>query len=159
MNSNKVKQSVLLLMVALCLFGFKAFSQPDGQEGPRHEQRDERPQHFRQFPFQDLTDAQKTQIEKLNLNFQKQTLQTKNQIGEKEAQLHTAITQDKADMKKINALVDDISQLRASIQKERIKTNLEIRDLLTDEQKVLFNQRTARDMHSPDQPHAHHPIR
>lgn len=149
MKTEKMKQLMLLLLVALCFAGLNAFSQPADHEMPPHGKMGERPEKMDHAFLPNLTDDQKSQIDKLNLDFQKQTLQTRNQIGEKHAQLRTTVTQEKADLKKVDALIDDIGKLKSSIMKERVKTDLQIRALLTDEQKVLFDQRIAHSM-SPD---------
>jgi Spy/CpxP family protein refolding chaperone len=88
----------------------------------------------------DLTEDQKEKIEKLNLEFEKKTLQKHNLIGEKEAQLRTAITQSDVVLDKTDKLIDEISSLRSEIRKERVRTDAKIRELLTDDQKVMFDR-------------------
>ena len=96
-------------------------------------------QHHEAIP--NLTDDQKQKIDQLNLTFDKNTMQFHNDIREKEAHLHTLLTQDNADTNQINKLIDDIGSLRTKIRKERVATNLKIRGLLTDDQKVAFDMR------------------
>lgn len=86
----------------------------------------------------DLSDEQEQQIEKLHLNFQKETLPARNKIREKNAQLNTLITEG-ANESKIDQLIDEIGNLRTEMQKSRINTHLKVRDLLTDEQKIKFD--------------------
>ena len=97
----------------------------------------------RHFAIPNLTDDQKQKIEKLRLEFDRNTLQTHNSIGEKEAQLRILLTQDKVNQDQVDKLIDDIGNLRTSIRKERVKTELKVRDLLTDDQKVIFDTHLA----------------
>ena len=86
----------------------------------------------------DLTDEQSGKIEKLHLDFQKETLPARNKIREKNAQLNTLVTEGAA-QSKIDQLIEEIGELRTDIQKSRMNTHLKVRGLLTDEQKVKFD--------------------
>lgn len=57
---------------------------------------------------------------------------------EKNAHLNTLITEG-ADQSQINQLIDELGDLQTEIRKERISTQLKIRVLLTDEQKIKFS--------------------
>jgi len=92
--------------------------------------------------FLGLSDEQEGQIEKLHLDFQKETLPTRNKIREKNAQLKTLITEG-ANQSKINPLIEEIGDLRTEIQKSRMNTHLKVRELLTDEQKIKFDNHFA----------------
>jgi Spy/CpxP family protein refolding chaperone len=120
------------------LAGFQAVAQrgqgygrgPGNGEGPRHLNRlDE---------YLNLSDEQKNDVEKLQLDFQKATLSMRNKIREKNAQLNTMVTEG-ADKKEIDKVIDEIGDLRTGIHKSMIDTHLKIRDLLNDEQKVKFD--------------------
>ena len=93
----------------------------------------------RQAMIPNLTDDQKQKIDQFDLTFAKNTLQTRNNIREKEAHLRTLVTQDNANVDEINKLIDDIGNLKTTIRKERVATDLKIRGLLTDDQKVIFD--------------------
>ncbi len=99
------------------------------------------PMRHRFEAIPNLSDDQKSKIEQLNLTFDKNTLQIRNHIREKEAQLRTLITQDNANQDQINKLIDDIGAMRTDIRKQRVSTDLKIRGLLTDDQKVIFDMR------------------
>jgi Spy/CpxP family protein refolding chaperone len=138
-NSNSI---FALLMIAGLMMAFQAKSQQMNGNG-RHNgmQGNMGPmmQHYEAIP--NLTDDQKQKIDQLNLSFDKNTLQTRNDIREKEAHLHTLMTQDNTDAGQIDKLIDDIGGLRTKIRKERVSTDLKIRNLLTDDQKVIFDSR------------------
>jgi len=88
----------------------------------------------------DITEAQKTEIKKLHIALMKEIMPIQNLIREKQARLHTLSTADKVDMKAINDLIDEIGKLRTDIQKKRMKFVQDVRALLTDDQRVFFDQ-------------------
>ncbi|MCB0505335.1 MAG: Spy/CpxP family protein refolding chaperone [Cyclobacteriaceae bacterium] len=87
----------------------------------------------------DLTDAQKDQMKDIHLKTMKQVQPLRNQLMEKRAHLKTLTTADKADIKAINGQIDDISKLEVSIEKIQAASHQEVRSLLTDEQRVVFD--------------------
>ena len=131
-----------LLMIAGLMMAFQAKSQQMNGYG-RHNgmQRNMGPmmQHHEAIP--NLTDDQKQKIDQLNLTFDKNTMSFHNDIREKEAHLHTLMPQDNTDVNQINKMIDDIGTIRTKIRKERVATDLKIRGLLTDDQKVAFDMR------------------
>jgi Spy/CpxP family protein refolding chaperone len=88
----------------------------------------------------DLSEDQKTKIEDIRLQFEKNQIQSSNQIREKQAQLRTLLTQDNVDKTKVFGLIDDIGNLRTEGWKARTEAHIKIRSLLTDKQKVQFDQ-------------------
>ncbi len=92
------------------------------------------------LPIPDLTTEQAEQIKKLNIENDKTNQPIENSINELEAKLRTVTTGDNASMDQALKLIDEITPLRAKIMKNNIKTHLEIRKLLTDEQKVVFDK-------------------
>jgi len=93
-----------------------------------------------------LTQTQKEQIKKLHTALMKDIMPLQNNIGEKRAHLRTLSTAEKPDMKAINSLIDEIFTLKATIQKKRMKFMQDVRALLTDEQRVMFDQHSGRMM-------------
>ncbi|MDX1586158.1 MAG: Spy/CpxP family protein refolding chaperone [Balneolaceae bacterium] len=89
-----------------------------------------------------LTDEQKEQIREVMLETRKEMLPIQNQVREKRAQLRTLRTSENADMKAINSMVDEISGLRAGMMKTRLASEQEIRNLLTEEQRIIFDSRS-----------------
>ena len=88
----------------------------------------------------ELTDEQKEKIDEINLASSKEFTQRQNKINELEAQLTTTLTGDNVDKSKADKLIDEIGKLRAENRKERIADHLKIRELLTDKQKLIFDQ-------------------
>jgi Spy/CpxP family protein refolding chaperone len=87
-----------------------------------------------------LTEDQKQKIEKFNLAFDRNTLQKHNQIAEKEAQLQTAVTQPAVNLDQTDKLINEISSLRAEIRKERVRTDAQIREVLNEDQRLVFDK-------------------
>jgi Spy/CpxP family protein refolding chaperone len=91
-----------------------------------------------------LTDEQETKIEALRLAFIKEVTPIHNDIEVKQAMLKAASTGDDADIKKANQLIDEISQLKASMAKKKLAHRQEVRKLLSDEQKVIFDSKAGK---------------
>lgn len=86
-----------------------------------------------------LTDEQREQIQQLHLDVREQNLELRNELNEKQARLRTVTTGSTTDMDAANQLIDDMSTLRADMMKQRLQTHSQVRELLTDEQKVVFD--------------------
>ena len=106
---------------------------------PRFEQNDPGDRFEQMAKRLELTDEQKTKIEALQTPHMKKMIAFRNQLGEKQAQKRTLMSADKPDQKKLNALVDEISKIRADQEKERIGHGIEVKALLTDKQKIKFD--------------------
>ena len=87
----------------------------------------------------DLTEEQKQKIETLHFQLSKDQLSYQNQIEEKEAHLKTISTVDKADITAINKTIDEIYNIKAALAKKEAASNQEIRNILTDKQRVIFD--------------------
>jgi len=91
-----------------------------------------------------ITETQKQQIKDLRTaNLGTQT-QLRNRLAEKRAHLNTLQAADEVDMKAINLTIDEMSALRSTIQKNSVALNQEIRKLLTDEQKTIYDARKGK---------------
>ncbi len=91
-----------------------------------------------------LSDEQQDQIKTLRTDHWKETKSLKNEIREKKAKLRTLRTSDDVDMDEIYELIEDISSLKMNVAKKREAHRQDVRELLTDEQKMLFDERGPR---------------
>ncbi len=91
-----------------------------------------------------LTDEQKAKIKELKIANMKVMLPLKNKIGEKRAHLRTLITAENIDMKAINKTIDEIGSIRTEMIKKKIANRMEIRKLLTEEQRLFFDTKVMR---------------
>ncbi|MBN2620496.1 Spy/CpxP family protein refolding chaperone [candidate division WOR-3 bacterium] len=142
-------KSVLLLIAAL----FIVSSSLVFAQHPEGDGKGKAPGHGEKFSghgpmIPDLTDAQKEQMQNLHMELLRAMKPLQNEIGEKEARLHTLQSADKVNMSEINKVIEDIGQLRTKIMKLNVAHHQEIRSLLTEEQRVFF------DAHHP--PHGGH---
>lgn len=150
MKNMNVKKWILGLAVMMFLFGFEANAQygrgyGPGKgygNGPGKGYRDGSAPMDRMETWLDLSEEQTTKVEKLHLDLQKETLPLRNKIREKNAQLNTMITEGE-NKTRVDQLVEEIGSLRTEIQKLRMNTHLKVRGLLTDEQKIKFDNHFA----------------
>jgi len=161
MKNGKVKSIGIVLVIAFMLIGTISKAQRERHEGFKngnhHEKTayDDRPNHQSLIDQFELTDEQKIKIDDLKLESSKENTQRKNQLREKEAQLTTLLTQDKIDQNKINSLIDDIGKLRTEGRKDRVNTDLKIRALLSEKQKIIFDQHQSRRAGRRESMHQH----
>jgi len=87
----------------------------------------------------DLTEAQQKQIDELRTAHQKEMLQYRNQMQEKQAKLNTLRTADKADMAAIDKMIDEIGTLHTQMMKAKENHRQKVRSLLTEQQRVYFD--------------------
>lgn len=91
-----------------------------------------------------LTDEQQEQLRSMRVKTQKELLPIRNKLGENKAKMKTLSTVDNVDLKAINKLIDEGGKLEASMAKLQMANHQEIRKLLTDEQRVMFDSRDFR---------------
>ena len=100
-------------------------------------------------PIPDLTEEQKEQIQNLRTEHMKTVLPLKNQLAEMQARLQTLSTAENADMSQIDRTIEEMGELRTLMMKEGAAHRQTIRKLLTDEQRVAFDSRPARQRGRP----------
>ena len=88
-----------------------------------------------------LTQEQQTKIEKLKTAHMQEMINYKTQLAEKKAHKNTLMVAKEIDLKAVNKVVDEMSAIKAKMQKSNAKHHKNVRSLLTDEQKVFFDQR------------------
>ena len=86
-----------------------------------------------------LTVDQETKISELQTAHWKEMQNGRNQLGEKRARMQTLRSADNADMTSINKTIDEIGVIRTSMQKNREQHFQDVRNLLTADQKVYFD--------------------
>ncbi|MBD3287872.1 periplasmic heavy metal sensor [candidate division KSB1 bacterium] len=86
----------------------------------------------------DLTEDQKSEIEKITLEHRKEMISMRADLKLQRLELQSMIREE-ADFNKIENKVEEVGKMRTEIQKKRIAHHLEIRSLLTDEQKKALD--------------------
>ncbi|MEM9856239.1 MAG: periplasmic heavy metal sensor [Bacteroidota bacterium] len=141
MKNSKVSVGALSLLIMLSVI---SFGQNRGESRNRMEQRSEMRQNFLDR-IPDITNDQKENIKALRTENQKQILPLRNQLGEKEARLKTLTTADEADMKSINAMIEEIGSLKIEMAKLKAATHQKVRAELTDDQRLFLDTHTGRE--------------
>jgi Spy/CpxP family protein refolding chaperone len=96
------------------------------------------------FGIENLTDAQKKQIQDIRQEMEKAMVPLKAQLELKHAELNTLLVAEKPDKTAIDKKIDEIGTIRVQMGKKRIGNRLEIRELLTPEQRPKFDEQTLR---------------
>lgn len=95
------------------------------------------------FDNLNLSEDQKTKIKSIRINHQKEMMKLRAKKQELQAHLNVLRTADVADMKAINATIDEITQNQNQMMKSQESFIQQIRVLLTDEQRVEFDMHKA----------------
>jgi len=94
--------------------------------------------------FLNLTDAQKETMKKSALEMHKKMQPVRNELGEAEARQKTLVTAEKPDIKAINKNIERIGELKVEIAKIAAAQRLEMRALLTEEQRMKLDMSRER---------------
>ncbi len=141
----KSLKPMLVTLLSIFILAGSALAQGHDNDGPMHgRMQGHKMMGQRMAPGMNipgLTDKQKAEMKKIHLAQMDATKDIRNQIMEKKAHLHTLQTADKANMKAINATIDEISALKTQIAKKRAATHQKVRALLTPEQRTMFDNR------------------
>lgn len=150
----KTKVFITSMMALILIFSADAF----GQRGRRAP--DVRPQQrFSERPMEqgaergqyadvcqmipDLTEEQETQIQSLRLEQLERNTAHRNAMDELRARKRSLMTEADPDMSAINNVIDEMTALRNAQMKENVNHHLAVRELLTEEQRVIFDSRTG----------------
>ena len=87
----------------------------------------------------DITDAQKSQITKLYTESMKEMLPLRNELNEIKAHKRTLCTASETNINKINKQIDKQTSVKNKMMKLRAKTHQDIRNILTEDQRVFFD--------------------
>lgn len=105
--------------------------------------------------IKDLTDEQKLKIEEIHNKSEKKVMQYKADLKIKKAELEKLKIADSPSQKDINSKIDEISSIKANIEKEEIAKLFSVRNELTAEQKSDFNIKSIPKHHNKK----HHPVK
>jgi len=87
------------------------------------------------FKALELTKDQRAKIADLRLQFAKETLPIRNELGVKSLELKGLMNADEPNQKAIEAKIDEIAKLKATLQKKRVAHRLAVLKVLTPEQR------------------------
>ena len=89
----------------------------------------------------DLTDEQRDDIDALRLNVLDKSSDLRNDIAQKRLELRKLETADKPSQSQINAKIEEISALRTDMMQLHAQHRQDVRALLTDQQRIVFDAR------------------
>jgi Spy/CpxP family protein refolding chaperone len=92
------------------------------------------------FGIENLTDAQKKQIQDIRQEMEKASIPLKAQVELKHAELKTLLVAEKPDKTAIDKKIEEIGAIRVQLQKKWIGSGIEISALLTPEQRAKFDE-------------------
>jgi len=143
---------ILAISLVLCLitrvnvraqerpFGKESYGEkeamPDMEESPMFIDKES----IRILKYLKPTIKQRQKLHKINMAYIKDTIDLNNEEGQKLLKRHELMEADKIDLKKVDQLTDEIAVLRAKLHKKRIRKRIEIRKILTPEQKEVYDQ-------------------
>lgn len=81
-----------------------------------------------------LTAEQQKEIARLQVDFQKDILELRFRLEEKQLELRKLLLKDSPDEEEIEALVDEMGTIWAETRKESINFRMKLKDVLTEEQ-------------------------
>ena len=146
----------LVTLIAIFLVGFTLQAQPgNGRRGQGRMQGQGMQQGMQQGRqagqqgmfinnLPGITDKQKEQIKNLRIGHQKTMMNLRNQLAEKQAHKRTLQSAETADMDAINATIDEITALQNKKMKLNAAHRQSIRNLLNEEQRVMFDMHAGR---------------
>lgn len=91
-----------------------------------------------------ITPEQQKQMDALKANHQKEMMDLKNQLKEKEAHYVTVTTGSAINEKDAEKTLDEMSVIHLSMAKKKLAHQMAVRKILTEEQKVEFDKHHAK---------------
>lgn len=89
-----------------------------------------------------LTDQQQSQLEKLSREFRLAQIDRRAELAKSELELRDLMRDaEPSDQAMIDAAIDNVADLRAGMQKARVKQRLAVQSILTDEQEAQIRER------------------
>ncbi len=136
------------IIIAVLFLAGSAIAQPPAQEGQgkgpmwgHHPPDAPMPPHWAECKGLKLTDEQQTQIQSLKLKHQRAMVELQTDVASLRGKLKLLITDDSFKEKEVNGIVDKLAKAHQKRIQMKVKHLREVRDILTDDQKVRFDQK------------------
>jgi len=137
-----MKKIAVFTMAVMLMSGTSLFAQNGRNYSKQGEGYNQQNKACYRIP--DLTEDQQAKIEALRLDHLKEMTALRNQTNELRAKKQTLMTTDNTDMKEINSVIDQMTELQNKKMKVSAKHQQDVRNLLTDDQKVYFDSHSHR---------------
>ena len=96
----------------------------------------------------DFTDEQQEQLKSLRLEQMKAMTQHRNSLDEYKAKLKTITSVDAVKLKEVDKVLDEMGKIKLEMAKNKLSHQQDVRAMLTDEQKVMFDMRHSHGVRS-----------
>lgn len=139
-----LKFSVLTALILTLSLSANAQQRANNSEKPRGDRQEQMKKmqadrQQRMMSILDLSAEQRDQVKEVRLNNQKGMLPFRNAMQEKNAKLRTLTTADNYDEEAVKELISEIADLRSAMLTMQIAHRQQIRELLTEEQRIKFD--------------------
>jgi len=127
MKNQRRRTAGTLLLALLMMTGLNA-------QSPRHERMGHR------FSL-DLSEEQKDELNSIKMDHYKKMKPLKNIMAELKAREHTLISEEEVDLKTVNTVIDEQTELINKMKKLQAEHKVKIKSILTDEQVMKLENR------------------
>jgi protein CpxP len=128
------KGKEIMVMLLVLFVAFQTHAQNDRQKFSK-----ERNEHL--IDYLDLSEEQQSQMKAFQLEMQSTTKELKLDLEEMRVQLKRLMTADEVDEEAVMLLADKMGAIQIQIKKAHLKNSIQLRSVLSDEQKVLFDSK------------------
>ncbi|QIA06731.1 Spy/CpxP family protein refolding chaperone [Draconibacterium halophilum] len=136
-----------LALIVVFAFSITTMAQQPERKRRSPEQREMTAKRFdrERANFKDFfTEEQQEKMKELRLKSTKAIQPLRNELNELRAKQRTLTTAEKADMKAIEDNIEKMAAIQVDIQKIRAKQHQEIRSMLSEEQRIKFDEMKSR---------------
>jgi Spy/CpxP family protein refolding chaperone len=136
------KTTIFLLLFMFSVGSVSALAQTEPNDADHGKDRKEcNKGHEKHADIPNLTEEQKTQIEAIRDEFKTENHTTMSELREKQQELRQLKSADSVNIEAVDSLIDEIGVLKTSIMKSKTNMDLEVRNLLTEDQRTYFDSR------------------
>ena len=139
---KKIDRNFKLLVAIIFILGLSlsVMAQPSQRRHSPHQSiRTQSP-----LQFLDLSEEQKDQIKEVHLAHMKDVQSNRDEVKINRAKINAQLHNDDPDMKEIVKLVEANGKLLTQIQVKSIEEKINVRLLLTEEQKIIFDSQAEK---------------
>lgn len=139
MKTNLIKTAGLFLLIALMSTDLNAQASRQGGRGAGTKGANK--ERMAGFLALDLTEEQQEAMKTLRTENYKTIKPLKNKMVELKARERTLLSEETVDMKAVNKLIDEQTELSNKMRKIQVAHKVEMKEILTDEQIMKLDQR------------------
>lgn len=137
-------RAYIIIILALFAGGVVQAQKGAGRQHPGMRMQQGIHQQSKPGEYLNLTEDQQKQMQQLREAHQKEAKPLFNQLRENRAHYKTLLSADKPDMKAIDKSIDEFTSLQNKIQKSGVQFRMDVRNILTDEQKQKIEDKKFR---------------